>query len=114
MRRDREWLCDILQSIDDIQAFTEGMTKSQFLKVDAEDRKTYRAVCNCVSTLGEAVKNLSADVTSKHDGVDWPGLAGMKDIITHQYFKVQLEFLWNTIIHELPGLRAIVAAELSS
>ena len=113
MRDDNAWLRDIVRSIDDIQAFVAGMTKSQFLKVESTDRKTYRAVCNCISTLGEAIKNLSPEVTSKYDSVDWPGLAGMKDVITHQYFQVPLEFLWNTIALELPELKAIVVAELS-
>ena len=113
MRNDRQRLQDILLSVDDIQAFVAGMTKSRFLKVETADRKTYRAVCNCISTLGEAIKNLSPDVKSKYDHVDWPGFAGMKDVVTHRYFQVQLEFLWNTITHELPALRAIVVAELS-
>ena len=113
MRDDRERLQDILLSIDDIQAFVAGMTKSQFMAIETTDRKTYRAVCNCISTLGEAIKSLTPDVTSKYDSVDWSGLAGMKDVFTHQYFRVQLEFLWNTISHELPDLRAILVAELS-
>ena len=112
-RDDRARLQDILQSIDDIRAFVAGMTKSRFLEVDTANRKTYRAVCNCISTLGEAIKGLSPDVTSKYVDVDWTGLAGMKDIVTHQYFQVQLEFLWNTIVDELPVLRAIIVTELS-
>ena len=114
MRNDRDRLRDILLSLDDIEAFVAGMTKSQFLQVETADRKTFRAVCNCISTLGEAIKNLSPAVTSKHQHVDWPGLAGMKDVVTHQYFQVQLEFLWNTIVHELPALRTIIVAEISA
>lgn len=113
MRGERELLRDILLSIDDIQDFVAGMKKARFLKIDSTDRKTYRAVCNCISTLGEAIKNLPPDLTMRHDSVDWPGLSGMKDIITHQYFQLQLEFLWNTIVHELPPLRTIVIEELS-
>lgn len=112
-RGDKARLRGILESIDDVQAFVVGMTKSRFLKIETTDRKTYRAVCNCISTLGEAIKGLSPDVTSKYDDVDWAGLAGMKDVVTHQYFQVQLEFLWNTIVGELPVLRTIVAAELT-
>ena len=113
MRGDRDRLQDILQSIDDIQAFVAGMAKSQFITMETTDRKTYRAVCNCILTLGEAIKSLSPDVTSKYDRVDWSGLTGMKDIVTHRYFQVKLDFLWNTIVHELPALKAIVVAELS-
>ena len=113
MRDDRERLQDILQSIDDIQAFVAGMTESRFVSMETTDRKTYRAVRDCISTLGEAIKHLSPDVTSKHHSVDWPGFSGMRDIVTHQYFQVRLDLLWKTIVDELPALRAIVAAELS-
>lgn len=114
MRNDQNRLRDILLSLDDIQLFVEGMTKKQFLNVDADDRKTFRAVSNCISTLGEAIKNLTPDITSKYQNIDWAGLAGMKDIVTHQYFQVRLDLLWNTIVHELPALREIILAELSN
>ena len=113
MRDDEERLRDILQSIEDIQTFVSGMTKAQFLKIEESDRIMFRAVCDCVSTLGEAVKHLSAEVTSKYESIDWPGFAGMKDVVTHQYFRVRLDLLWNTITQELPELREIVEAELS-
>ncbi len=113
MRGDRERLQDIVLSIDDIQAFVAGMTKRQFITMETSDRKTYRAVCNCISTLGEAIKHLSPDVTSKHHSVDWAGFSGMKDIVTHRYFQVRLDLLWKTIADDLPALKAVVVAELS-
>lgn len=113
MRDDKERLRDILQSIEDVQTFISGITKARFLKIEKTDRKTFRAVCDCISTLGEAVKNLSPEITEKNDNIDWPGLGGMKDIVTHQYFRVKLDLVWNTITDELPDLKAFVEAELS-
>ncbi len=114
MRGGKERLGDILQSIEDIQTFISGITEARFLKIDETDRKTFRAVCDCISTLGEAVKNLSSDIKDKNDGIDWVGLAGMKDMVTHQYFRVRLDLIWNTIAMELPDLKVFVEHEVSS
>ena len=113
MRDDENRLRDIVQSIEDLQNFVSGMTKAQFLKIEKSDRMKFRAVCDCISTLGEAAKNLSPEITSKNGDVDWKGLAGMKDIVTHQYFRVQLDLVWNTIAHELPDLKEFVESELA-
>lgn len=113
MRNDSQRLKDILQSIVDLQDFVTNMDKPQFLKIEEEDRKTFRAVCNCISTLGEAVKKLSPEIVEANDHIDWPGFAGMRDIFAHQYFRVQLDRLWITLEKELPDLKEFVEAELS-
>ena len=97
MRGDARRLRDILSSIEDIQAFTAGMAEEDFLRLEASDRMKFRAVCNCVTTLGEAVKNLSPKITAKNSAINFSGYAGMKDIIRHQYFRVQFDLLWKTI-----------------
>ena len=97
MRGDARRLRDILSSIEDIQAFTAGMAEEDFLRLEASDRMKFRAVCNCVTTLGEAVKNLSPEITAKNSAINFSGYAGMKDIIRHQYFRVQFDLLWKTI-----------------
>ena len=114
MRDDQERLRDILQSINDVQTFVSGMTRPRFRKIETDDRKTYRAICDCISTLGEAVKHLPLEITSKNEKIDWMGHAGMKDIVTHQYFRVQLDLVWNTIKRDLPDLKAFAEAELGS
>ena len=97
MRGDARRLREILSSIEDIQAFTAGMAEEDFLRLEASDRMKFRAVCNCVTTLGEAVKNLSPEITAKNSAINFSGYAGMKDIIRHQYFRVQFDLLWKTI-----------------
>ena len=97
MRGDARRLRDILSSIEDIQAFTAGMAEEDFLRLEASDRMKFRAVCNCVTTLGEAVKNLSPEITAKNSAINFSGYAGMKDIIRHQYFRVQFDLLLKTI-----------------
>ena len=73
----------------------------------------FRAGRDCISTIGEAVKNLSPETTSRNRNIDWSGFAGMKNIVTHQYFRVQLDLVWNTINQELPDLKEFVESELA-
>ena len=113
MRDDESRLRDILQSIEDLQIFVSGMTKARFLKIEKSDRMKFRAVCDCISTIGEVVKNISPEITSKNADIDWEGFAGMRDIVTHQYFRVQLDLVWNTITRELPDLKDFVESELA-
>lgn len=112
MRRDHERLADILAAITDIADFVEGMTEPEFLAIETADRKTYRAIIACLISLGEAAKVLSEEVKSRHPEIDWRGYGGLRDIITHQYFQVQLSLVWTTIKQELPALREAVREEL--
>ena len=73
MRGDARRLRDILSSIEDIQAFTAGMAEEDFLRLEASDRMKFRAVCNCVPPLGEAVKNLSPEITAKNSAINFSG-----------------------------------------
>ncbi len=113
MRDDQQRLKDILLSIEDIQDFTSSLSEMDFLAIEEIDRMVFRAICNCVTTLGEAVKLLSPEITDKYPLIDWQGYAGMKNVFTHQYFRVQLDLLWNTIQQELPELKDIVVGELA-
>lgn len=74
------------------------MTEEDFLQLDDIDRMKFRAVCNCVTTLGEAVKNWSPEIFAKNSSIDFAGYAGMKDIFTHQYFRRDHSFFYSNIL----------------
>lgn len=112
MRDDTQRLADILAAIEDIEDFVSGMTEQEFLKIETRDRRTYRAILACLLALGEAVKGLSPNIGQRHPKIDWPGFAGLRDIIVHQYFQVQLDIVWRTVTAELPDLRDAVREEL--
>ncbi len=76
------------------------------------DDDTVSIVAWSLLVMGEAVKALPPDLRNRHPGVDWQGLAGLRDRLAHQYFRMALDRVWAIIQDDLPALRAAVEAEL--
>jgi uncharacterized protein with HEPN domain len=101
--RDRLFLGHILEAIADIESFVvEG--RASFMA----DRRTQSAVIRQLEIIGEAVKNLSPELTRRESGVPWRQIAGARDRLIHAYFKVDLEAVWAMVEQDLPTLRADV------
>jgi uncharacterized protein with HEPN domain len=67
-----------------------------------EDEKTIFAVVRALEIVGEAVKNIPETVRKKYPKIPWKDMAGMRDILIHEYFEVNLEVLWNTATQDIP------------
>jgi uncharacterized protein with HEPN domain len=107
-----ERLRDIVEAVADLMAFVAGMTTDEFESLPEHDRRTYRAVKNAVSEIGEAVKALPPEICERHPAIDWRGIAGLRDIVVHKYFEVDLPRLWPVLTEEFPALLAAARAEL--
>lgn len=99
-----DYLRDILDAIEKIDQFTAGMNYGQF----TADVKTVYAVVRALEIVGEAAKNVPKAVQSRHPTVPWREMSGIRDKLTHGYFRVNLQVVWNTIHEDLPGLRVQV------
>jgi uncharacterized protein with HEPN domain len=105
-------LRDIIQAITDVMSFIDGMTAEAFDDLAETDRRTYRAIKNAVSEIGEAVKALPPEIYDRHPAIDWRGIAGLRDIVVHRYFDVDLPRLWPVLIEEFPALLKAAETEL--
>jgi len=102
MKKDPKiFLKHILESIDEIEKYIKRFSKGDFLK----DRKTQDAVVRRIEIIGEAVKNLPADYKKKHKEIKWREIAGMRDILTHEYFGIDLNIVWRTVKKDIPQLK---------
>src|SRR5713226_7012821 len=87
MPRDFEvYLEDIRQAIGKIQSYTVGLTRDAF---DQDDR-TIDAVIRNLQIIGEAAKMVPESVRANHPTVAWKKIAGLRDILAHQYFEVYI------------------------
>ncbi|MCU1246269.1 MAG: hypothetical protein JWN02_2179 [Acidobacteria bacterium] len=89
------FLEDIAQACAKVARYTAAMTLDTFL----QDDRTVDAVVRNLEIIGEAVKRLPEDIRSQIPGIDWKRVAGLRDLLIHQYFGVDLE----NRLGDLPG-----------
>jgi uncharacterized protein with HEPN domain len=99
-RDSRVYLEDILEATRKIMAYTGSLSKAAFL----EDEKTFDAVVRNLEVICEAVKKLPEDLRAKHAAVDWKKIAGLRDILIHEYFGLDAEIVWDIVQTKVPVL----------
>jgi len=95
------FLEDILENINLIENSLEQISKSLF-QTDLDKRD---ATLRRLEIIGEAVKNLPEEFRKKYPKVLWKDIAGFRDILTHAYFGVDLERVWEVVEKDLPKLK---------
>jgi uncharacterized protein with HEPN domain len=98
--KDVLYLEDIAECIERIDNYTkEG--REVFLNTPL----VQDAVIRNFEVIGEATKNLSAELKAANPDIRWRQIAGLRDVLIHEYAKVNLPRVWNVIEQDLPGLR---------
>lgn len=96
---------DILAAINNIEKYTKNVSFSKFnnssLIVDAVVRN--------LEIIGEAAKSVPAEARLKHKDVEWKKIAGLRDVLIHEYFGVDLVVLWDIIQNKLPSLKQAIS-----
>ena len=100
--RDRSSLLDIVKFARNIVEITREMDRAQL----ESDLIKQSAVLYQISILGEAVKRLSQTFCSQYSEIPWKKIAGMRDKITHQYDRVDLDIVWDVVQNNIPELIA--------
>ena len=104
MKDDRIYIEHILQSIEKIQSYISGKDQETF----SNDSITQDAVVRQLEIIGEATKRISKELRNKNSEVPWDDMAGMRDVLIHNYIDVDLNIVWKTASESIPGLKALL------
>ena len=97
----RVFLEDILESIEKIEEYTTDINEEEFY----ENTFVQDAVIRRLEIIGEAVKNIPDDFRVKFPDIPWRQIAGMRDVLIHAYFGVNLRRVWKVIKEDIPELK---------
>lgn len=100
-RNERLFINDILVSISNIEKFSKGLTKEEFIN----NVEKQSAIIRQIEIIGEAVKGISDESRKKYPEVQWRNIAGTRDIFIHGYFKIDLEKVWDIVVNYLSKLK---------
>lgn len=100
MPRDiRIHLEDIVEASTRISSYTSNLSLDDF----RADQKTIDAVVRNLEVIGEAAKKVPDDIRKLID-VEWKRIAGLKDILIHEYFRIDLDIIWDVVQTKIPDL----------
>lgn len=95
--RDKDAIVDILKAIEEILCSMAGVSLDQL----STNREKQAAILYFLIIIGEATKRLSSEFRATHSSIDWKGMAGMRDILAHQYDRVDVQVIWDVVQTDL-------------
>ena len=99
-------IADIILCCEKILRFTSGMSKDQLIAQDL----VMDAVLRNIEVIGEATKNLPDDLRARMPGIEWKKIAGMRDWLSHVYYRVDPDIVWDAVETKVPELLRVLRA----
>ncbi|MBU2702444.1 hypothetical protein Ga0466249_003571 [Sporomusaceae bacterium BoRhaA] len=100
-REYRDYIEDIYNDLCLVLEFTEGMSSAEFIN----DSKTQYAVCKALENMGEASKRIPEFIRKKFPQIPFRKMAGLRDVVTHDYDGISYDMIWALLVRDLPSLK---------
>src|SRR3989338_38166 len=100
----KDFLQDIFDAMNKAQSFVSSMEYEVF----KNDDKTAYAVVRALEVIGEATKHVPENLRQKYPGVPWQDMAGMRDVLIHAYFGVDIETVWLTVTEKISQIKPLI------
>ena len=104
MKDDSIYIEHILKSINRILEYISGKDRESF----EEDLVTQDAVVRQLEIIGEAAKRVSKEFRSNYSDIPWSDMAGMRDVLIHDYIDVDFGVVWKTASEDIPRLKDLI------
>ena len=102
MKRDLNlFIEDILENINAVEKFSQNLSEQE---LEENTLKQY-AIIRAIEIIGEASKNIPKFFREKYPNIKWNKISGMRDVITHGYFRIDLDAVWEVIKRDIPILK---------
>jgi len=98
------FLEDILQAIKKIEKYTNGLNYERF----HSDEKSVDAVIRNLEIIGEASKNIPSELKDKIPQIPWKKMMGLRNIVAHEYFGIDLKIIWEIASENLPEVKPLI------
>ena len=106
--RDAAYLWDMLQACEEVESMLEDFDLAAFL----HNRMLLRAIERDVELIGEAARRLSQAFRDAHPDISWRKIIGQRNILAHEYGRIDHELLYHTAVDDIPELAQKVRAIL--
>ena len=100
-RDPRLFIEDILLSISAIERYVSDLSKEEF----AEQDLIQDAVVRRLEIIGEAARQLPTELRDLYPDIPWRRIAGLRNRLTHEYFGIVVDRVWNVVQDDLPTLK---------
>ncbi len=104
MKDDSIYIDHILHSINRILTYTSGKDQNSF----KGDQVTQDAVVRQLEIIGEATKRISKEFREEYPDIPWSDMAGMRDVLIHDYIDVDVDIVWKTVSEDVPFLKGLI------